>query len=297
MHTDHLSIVASALQAEPRQIPRISRQLGFNGLVFDLAIQQLNLIELSQTGRREFLHLLSSENQQLTGLQLDLGAKGLGPGADVDQQLFRIERAMELATGLHAPVLCIDLGPLPQTVVTEAPQSSISKEQLGALILPEMSAPKPPPASKPPDPAFVAQIRAALAEIANLAERYSVTVAFSSSLSGFAAIAEMLSEVRCHWFGVDLDTSAVLRDEWPADRIFSSLGSQIRHVRARDAVLGSDRRTKPAIIGRGSINWRQMLSLLDEADYRGFITIDPTELSDRRGTAVEGVRVLRDLSR
>src|SRR5206468_871975 len=104
----------------------------------------------------------------------------------------------------------------------------------------------------PPDPAFVSQVSAALQELGSRADRYGVTVAVRSELASFASLDEALTAARCPWFGVDLDPVAILRDDWSADEVFSRLGPLIRHVRARDATLGADRRTQPAAIGRGT---------------------------------------------
>jgi len=70
------------------------------------------------------------------------------------------------------------------------------------------------------------------------------------------------------------------------DEIFSRLGKLIRHVRARDAVLGADKRTKPAPIGQGSTDWPALLARLDAAGYSGWLTIDPIDLPDRSGAAL-----------
>jgi sugar phosphate isomerase/epimerase len=99
--------------------------------------------------------------------------------------------------------------------------------------------------------------------------------------------------VRCPWFGIDLDPVALLRDTWPTDEIFSHLGQILRHVRGKDAVAGSEARTKPAILARGDVKWRDILDALDGAGYGGWITIDPMELTDRRGAAVAGLKQLK----
>ncbi|WP_428939889.1 sugar phosphate isomerase/epimerase family protein [Fontivita pretiosa] len=300
---ERLGIVASALGEDPHEAPLLSRRAGFRGLLFDVWSANLAVPELSFTGRREFRRLLASHQQQLIGLRMDLGPRGLAPGADVDRQISRIDRAMEAAAGLESPLVCVDVGPLPAPAMVSQPRptmraESIRPEQAGLIIIPtpEQIAelqPPPAPAAGAPEPAFVSQVNAALAEIGRRADRYSVTVAFSSSLAGFAALHEALSAAACPWFGVDLDPVAMLRDEWSADQIFSAVGPLVRHVRARDALLGQDRRTRPAMIGQGDIDWQQLLSLLDDAGYSGWISIDPIELTDRLAAASQAAKYLR----
>src|SRR5437867_4232645 len=217
-----IGVVSTALSSDPRQAAALAHAHGFDGLLFDAYSPQLSFPDLSATGRREFLQVLRAQNVQLIGLQGDLGPKGLGPGADVDRVLHRVEAAMESAAALMAPLLCVGVGPLPKTFES-------------------------------------------LVELGHRAERYSVTVAFSSSLASFESLERALNAASCPWFGIDLDPVAILRDSRNIDEIFSRLGNQIRHVRARDAVAGSDKRTKPALLGQGSTDWPALLARLDGA--------------------------------
>lgn len=294
--SQRLAVIASALSPDPRQAPRLARQLGSRGLLFDAFGSSLSIPELSVTGRREFRHMLSSQDQRLVGLQLDMGARGLGPGADVDQQIDRVDRAMEASAGMGSPLVCVDLGPLPAAPAIARPRPAVSSMQAGLIIVPASAPAEPePPAAAPPDPAFVSQVNAAMAEIGVRADRYSVIVAFSTALAGFASLNQAMLAARCPWFGVDLDPVSILRDEWSRDDIFSALGPLVRHVRARDGAVGAQKRVKPAVLGKGDARWEELLGLLDEAGYQGFITLDPMELADRAGAVRAGVEHLRSI--
>ena len=294
-----IAIVASVLTDNAREAARLARIGGFEGLLFDAYSAGLSLPDLSGSGRREFRRLLAAEDRQLVGLGVDLDAKGFGPGADVDRVLAGLDRAMEAAAGLAAPLLCIDVGPLPAPPRQEKPRPKIRPEEAGLIILPT-SADIPDKVSTgldeipvKVDPNFIAQVDGALAELGRRADRYGVSVAIRSELSSLAAIERALDAARCPWFGVDLDPVAILRDEWDADEVFSRFGTVIRHVRGRDAVRGTERRTKPAVIGQGSTNWREMLANIDQAGYRGWLTLDPVELPNRTQAAAAGLAYLR----
>jgi sugar phosphate isomerase/epimerase len=151
------------------------------------------------------------------------------------------------------------------------------------------------PISGPADPDATGAVDSALYEIGKRADRYGVTVAFRSDLASFAALERAVQAASCPWFGVDLDPVAILRDTWPIDEIFSRTGGLIRHVRGRDAVGGADRRTKPAPIGRGSVNWGEFLANLDHAAYQSWLTIDSLELQDRAAAAKTGLEYLSKL--
>jgi sugar phosphate isomerase/epimerase len=223
--------------------------------------------------------------------------KGFGPGADVDRLLSQLAKVMQAASDLACPLLCVDTGPLPEAPEQPSAKPKITPEQAGFILIPTFAAPEPEaPPAPPPSPAqlaFAAQVDAAMFEMGVLADRHNVTVALHSDLSSCAALERSLQGARCPWFGVNLDPVSILRDNWDCDEVFVRLGPLIRHVRARDAVVGADKRTKPASVGRGDSKWDHLLSNLEGADYHSWITFDPTELADRPAAAIAGLKYLK----
>ena len=295
-----LAIVAAALSDDPREVPRLARRLGFAGVQYDAFGARLRIPDLSLSGRRDFRHMLATQDQELAGLRVDTGSKGLSSGTDVDRVIARLDSAMEATAALGTRLLCVDLGPLPQPQSIEPPKPRVTPEQAGLLILPEPVTIAPPPRpvtpASPADLAAMSTIDSALADLGRRADRYGVTLAFRSDLASFAAIERALKAAACPWFGLDIDPASVLRDEWTMDEIFSRFGDVVRHVRARDA-LGAHARTKPATIGQGSVNWEEFFTNLDAAAYRGWVTIDPIELTDRTSAAETGLAHLRPFMR
>jgi sugar phosphate isomerase/epimerase len=300
-----IAIADHALGEDLRKAPLIARRLGAAGIQFQAISTRLDFTQLSATGRREFLHVLRGQDQQLVGLRFELGRQGFGPGADVDQLLARLDLVMEATRGLGSVTVCVDLGPLPPPPRRPNARPAITKEQAGAILVPEMLSANPAPEMTSMehvplkiDPTFVAQVEAAMAELGALADRYSASLAFASELASFGALAEVLRKANCPWFGVDLDPSAALRDAWDLDEIFAQLGPLVRHVRGRDAIgTLENTRTQPVVIGNGQIPWHTVLHNLDATGYHGWITIDPIGLTDRLGGAAEGIRYLKKLER
>jgi sugar phosphate isomerase/epimerase len=272
------------------------RALGFDGLELAWPSRQIDLLQLSGSGRRELLHLFGAHGMRLTSLRADVGTAGFAPGADVDRTLDKIDQILNVAAGLATPVVCIDLGRLPPAQRVARPKPKITREMAGLLILPETTAatePEPEPITTRVDPAMTNHWQQVLGHLGEISDRYGAMLALSSTLSSLAALSTALKQTSCPWFGVDFDTTAPLRDEWSIDETFDELGPLIRHVRARDAIKGEDRRTKPAIVGRGDVAWRDVFQLLDDAGYHGPVTIDPTDLADPRPAAVAGLKQLR----
>ncbi len=164
---------------------RCARQLKFSGVQFAGYSPSLDVPDLSASGRREFRNMVSGENVRLIGLTADLGPRGFGPGADVDRLLDRLDKLLEAAKGLAAPLLCVEVGPLPPPPPDDRPKPKVTPEMAGLLVLPDSSAftavpvPESTNLSRVPlavDPAFAAQVDAALADLGQRADRYSVTV-------------------------------------------------------------------------------------------------------------------------
>jgi sugar phosphate isomerase/epimerase len=298
--TRPLAVVAAAMDEDIRAAAKTARGLGFAALQLDVRLGDLDLTELSQSGRREVRSVLRSSDLDLAGLRLDLGARGLGPGADIDAALDRVEKILEVSSGLQCSLVCVELGPLPHPPPSEKSKARISAAMAGDIIVPSIAIPAPNVTNLhdiPPklDPTFAATVDGALAELGQRADRHGVTIAFRSELASLPALDRALRTAACSWFGVDLDPAATLRDDWSSDEIFSHLGPMIRHVRGRDAVLGADRRTKAAVVGQGSVQWQQLLGGLDAAGYHGWITLDSMELPNRSAAAATGAAALKKL--
>src|SRR5258706_7349338 len=135
------SVVASLVSEDLREAPRAARELGFAGLLLDAYGPDMRIPDLSGSGRRELRRLLATEKQDLVGLRVDMGAKGFGPGVDVDRLLLNLDRAMEAAKDLAGPLMCIDLGRLPGPGRTAAAKIKITPEPAGNNFLSGRKAP------------------------------------------------------------------------------------------------------------------------------------------------------------
>jgi sugar phosphate isomerase/epimerase len=286
---------STALDVDLRSAAASARQLRVEGLLVPAYSPALDLTALSQTGRRELRHVIASHDLRWLGLQHDLGAKGLLV-PHTDRVLSRALAALEAAAGLRADVLTIDLGPIPAASRAVAPKPKVTAEMAGLIILPTPTAPDPEPepaAPRPGDAALAATVAGFLGELARAADRHGVRVALRSTLASFASIDAAVTPVNCPWFGLDFDLAATVRDAWPVDELLSRFAGRVWHARARDAIAGEAGRTKPAIVGRGDVKWREALQLLDDAGYQGALTLDPTDLPDPAAATRAGLAQLR----
>jgi sugar phosphate isomerase/epimerase len=287
---DRSTISIRALSPDLRESLRIARLLNFQGIALD-ATGSTDLTALSGSGYREVDHLIRSNDLTLVGLRASLDRKGLSRSADLDKQIATIDRAMDASSKLQAPLVCVDLLALPTPPTQGRPKPKITPEQAGLIVIPSLEEiPSEPDAPVKVDTEALSNVTSAMIEIGSRADRRGVRVAFSAGLSSFAALIYAIESARCPWFGVDLNPVDVLRDDWNIDEVLSAVARQLLHVQVKDAALGNDRRTQPALVGHGDVNWRELMERLKEADYRGPLTVDPAEQSDR----ISAARVARE---
>jgi sugar phosphate isomerase/epimerase len=287
-------VTLDSLGDDIRRSADAARAIGFSGVVAPLRSSAVDLTQLSKSGAREFLQLFSSRGLRLTAIQHDLPPTGMRPGGDLDRQIDHFSKAIAAAAALNRAMILCDVGALPPSSAEPVVRKAITPGLAGAIIIPEAmpatSKPEVVPVHKQ-QPEFEASVSAALMEVARHADREGVTVAFRSSLASFASLYNSLNRAKCPWFGVDLDPISMLADDWPADEIFSRLGSQIQHVRGRDGLRGENR-VQPAPIGKGSVDWPAILANLDAAGYGGFISVQSSDLPNRASAAAAGLQHL-----
>jgi L-ribulose-5-phosphate 3-epimerase len=247
---------------------------------------------LSDSGAREVRHLFSREAITLIGLTLDLGATGLTPKADLQQQVDRVERAIVAATRLGSRLVLVEIGPLPPSDLAPPPPPAIEPGLLGKLILPDAPKPPPPPTVQR-DTAFESTLQQGLTAFCDRANRHGTTVALRSSLGSVVSLASFLRNIACPWLGIDLDPLHVLAEGSSLESALSSCADLIRHARLRDGQRGQGNRSRAVPLGEGQIDVSDYVSLLREADYDGFLSIDPSELAEPRLHASRAIDALK----
>lgn len=291
-HELKVAVRAASLGDDLRVLAPVAQRWGFYGLQLELRLGNLDLVELSATGQREVKSTIARYELELASVRVALAHAGLGQG-DAGKVLWMMERAMEAAAGVGARMICLDVGRLP-AVKLESRSRPVTPQQAGVILIPE---PKDivEAVEETVDASELARwgaVDAGLREIGAMAERYSMVIALSSELSSFASLQRAIIQAACPWFGVDLDPVSVLRDRWDLEQVLDVVGGLVRHVRGRDAITGSDKRTQPAAMGKGSTDWKEVLALLSQGGYGGWITVDTMDLQDRAGEAVRARKML-----
>jgi len=235
-------------------------RLGVSGVQVD-AVGDLAPDALSETGRREFRHLLRAHNLELTALGCPL-RRGLDVTENQQPRLEHIQKAMTLSYDLGPRIVVVQAGQI--TEDANNPRMHILRESLLAL--------------------------------ARHGERTGTIVALETGLEFGASLASFLDRLDSGALSVNLDPANLLLHDFDPYESIQALGRRIVHVHAKDARQASASHAAQEVpLGHGDIDWLKLLGTLEEVEYRGWLVIERETGDNRRAEVAAGVAFLRRL--
>jgi sugar phosphate isomerase/epimerase len=214
--------------------------------------------QLTQSARREIRHLFASQQLAITALEVPMRV-----GLDVpEQQEARIDylrQTMTLAFELGCRSVIIQPGPIPKD----------DKDPRLALLTD------------------------ALLSLGQYGDRVGATLALETDREDPEALDRFLATMNTGGLAVAYNPGFLLvhgHDPYRAARL---LRSRIVCVHATDARRGLSPRLVP--VGRGDLDWLEMMAVFVEIEYRGFLTIDVEPGANAQADAAAGVSFLKQL--
>ena len=212
-------------------------EIGCNGVQID-ARTELIPSDLSETGLRQFRKMLNDLNLQVSSIAFPT-RRGYADPNDLQPRIEATLAAMRMASQLDSRVLIGNLGP-----ISDAGSDEPSTTLLEALHL-----------------------------LAREGNRYGVRLVMQSSTSA-ELLDEFVSQLPTGTMWLDLNPARLIaQGESPAE--FTSIaGRHIAHVYATDAVY--DLATSQGVeveLGRGTADFPELLGMLEEHNYREWLTI------------------------
>jgi sugar phosphate isomerase/epimerase len=217
-----------------------AERLGVGGVQVDAA-GDLSPGALSQTGRREFRHLLRAHNLELTALGCPLRH-----GLDTEEnQEGRIERVRQVMT------LSFDLGP------------RIAIVQAGRAPAEDEVSPR------------AARLTESLTVLGHHGDRSGTVLALETGLESGEALAKYLSRFDTGGLGVNLDPANLLMRDFDPYEGARALHGKVVHAHAKDVRrAGTSRAAQEVALGAGDIDWMRFLAVLEEIEYRGWLVAE-----------------------
>lgn len=252
--------VATRAFAQPLRLAiRHAAECGAAGVQFDLR-DELTADSLTDTGRRQFLHALTESGLRIAPAYFPT-RRALYAVEQLDARVSALRGAMTFASQLKTQVLTLRLGPLP--TADDSPEQKTLVEVLN--------------------------------DLARHGNHVGVTLALAPAGESPEAWMKLLGTVTTGPVGLDFDPSSFVCSGQKVGAAFRTLHTHVVHVQARDGVRDLDGLGAETAVGRGQVDWSELLALLHEAGYRGWITAVRNQGGDRGGDVARAIEFLKDI--
>jgi sugar phosphate isomerase/epimerase len=259
MHNLRLAVATRCLKLPLRESLRAAADCGAAGVQFDLR-DELRPAELTDTGRRQLAHALGELGLKVASATFPT-RRSFADQQELDARVAATRAAMEFAWSLRATTLSVRLGKLPSE--KESPEYRLLHE--------------------------------VVSDLARHGNHVGVTLAVHPVHDAPDSLREFCGSVQSGFVGVDFDPAAfVIGGHKPADA-FRQLHQSIVHFTARDSIRDAGGGGLEVPLGRGEIEWVELLPLLDEIAYPGWVTVARTQGADQRGDVARGVEYLKNV--
>ena len=253
--------VATRSLGEPlRRSVQIAAEMGAAGVQFDLR-NEVRPGEMSETGRRQLLHYLDELNLGVASAVFPT-RRALYDLEELEIRLAATRQAMEFAYGLKTKVLTLRFGRIPEEADAEDYQI----------------------------------LRQVLGELARHANRVGVSLAVTPTRDDPARLLGFLSEIKEGPVGLNYDPAIFVMSGLNPSKALELLQAHLLHVVVRDGIRDMDGSGLEVPVGRGEVEWEEVLALLGEAEYAGWLTVDRTQGDDRPGDIRRAIEYLKNVA-
>ncbi len=233
-------------------------RLGVGGVRIDAA-GDLSPDRLSHSGRRELLHLVRSHNLELTALGCPL-RRGLDNAQNLQPRIEHVQKVLSLSAELGPRVVVVQGGAVPEEDGSE--KARLMAESLDAL--------------------------------GRHGDRVGATLAQETGLESGSVLAAYLRRFDSGALGANFDPANLLLHGLDPYQSVRDLRGLVRQVNATDARRASaSRAAQEVALGAGDMDWMQLLGLLEEIEYRGWLVVCRDSGENRLADVATGVAVLR----
>lgn len=213
--------------------------LGADAVEID-AQRDLNVHELSQTGVREIRKMLEDHRLKICAMRFQT-RHGYEVADELDRRIAMTQRVLSAAYKLGAPVVVVLVGQTPES------------EQAAAWTL----------------------LVDSLSDLGRHAQQVGATLCARTGAEPGEDLARLIRALPDGTLGVAFDPGMLILNGHSPRVALASLGPYVQHAYARDAVrdvlLGRGLETP---LGEGAADFPTLLGMLEEQQYRGYLTIE-----------------------
>ncbi len=235
----NLGIQLASLRQPFEKALHTAARLGARAVEID-ARNEVFSPELSQTALRQLRKMLADLNLRVCAVGFQT-RRGYGTLEDLDRRLAATKRALRLAFDLQAPVVVNQVGTVPPE--SQGPEWDLLLDSLGQL--------------------------------AHYGQHVGAVLAAETGSESGADLKRLVTALPDGLMAVDLNPGKLLVNGFSPHEAVELLGPHIRHVHASDAFRDVARgRGTEVTLGRGAADFPELLGLLENHQYRGFLTVE-----------------------
>jgi sugar phosphate isomerase/epimerase len=254
------AIAAAPFDRPLRDLLKIAGSLGAKGLQFD-SRTELRPNQLSETGRRQFLHELDENGLSVSSLVFPT-RRSFYDQDELDARIAACRTVMQFASQLRSKVVVLRVGRIPEDA---------NSKEYGVL-------------------------REVLTDLAAYGNHVGVTLAITPSRDLSATLKGLFDAVTSGPIAVNFDPVPFLLSGEKPEAAFRVLHDRIGHLTVRDALQDMDGAGIEVPVGRGETRWEELLALGEESAYRGWWSIDRTQGDDRAGDVVRALSFIQSVA-
>lgn len=234
----------------------MAAELGAAGIQLDTR-NELRPEEFSETGRRQFLHAVRELEISVASLVVPL-RRSLVEQEELEVRVEAIKAAMQFAWDVKAPVVTARIGRIP--------------------------------AADSPEYALLLDVLNDLARHGNhVGSTFLVTPTWDTP----QVLETLLGSITAGPIGIDFDPASFVMTGQNATDALRTLHRSVLHVLGRDGLREVDGGGVETPLGRGEVEWDEVLVLLGEMDYRGWVTVVRSQGDDKTADCARAIQYIR----
>ncbi len=230
---------------------------GAQGIQFDVRTE-LPAGQLTGTGLRDFMHGITESGLKVSSTVFPL-KRPLYDQMELDRKLAAIRTAMEFTHSLRCPLMCIPLGKLPH------PDRAADQQVLREMVT----------------------------DLATFSNHVGVALAWTPIGDSAEEVATILRDVKTGPTGVDFDPAYYAMTGRSSTESLRAVRDLAIHVQLRDGVRMLDGGGDETALTDGAVDWVELLALLSEMEYSGWLTAIRNRGDDRPGDCVRAIEFVQ----
>jgi sugar phosphate isomerase/epimerase len=255
-----LGIELASLRMPLKKALLTARELGVEAVEIDLR-NELRPEDLSRTGVRQIRKMLDDLNLRISAARFPT-RRGYATADDLEARIDATKRALSAAYELGTGVLVNHIGRVPPETDSAATSTLIQ----------------------------------ALTDLGRHGQRVGALLAAETGTESGEELAKLIARLPPGCLGVDLNpANLILHGHSPRDAA-QAVAAHILHIHATDATRDLARgQSVETALGQGSAEFPELLGILEEHQYRGYITIARRETNNPVADIRQALEFLRNL--